>query len=173
MISIDNTGAISKRFIFVNIDTQKDFMDAGGKLYVTNAESIKPTLASITRYAKENNTQVINTSDWHQEDSIELSQTPDFKTTFPPHCVMFSDGAMLIPETKPSNGFDLIIPWQKQLDPLELNLSAKNILILKDKFDVFAGNQNTDAFFKALNPEVAYVYGVASDICVSFAVSGL
>jgi nicotinamidase/pyrazinamidase len=169
MISIDS----NKRFIFWNVDTQNDFMNADGKLYVSGAEEIKPTLAKITQYAKETGIQVVNTSDWHFENSEELSENPDFMNTFPPHCMSGTTGADLIAETKPVNGFDLVISWQEQVNPLKLNLSSRNILILKDKFDVFAGNPNTDAFVKALNPEVVYVYGVATNVCVNCAVLGL
>lgn len=164
-----------KKAIFVCVDTQKDFMDADGKLYVTDAEIIKETLAKITKYAKDNNIQVITTSDWHYDDSLELSDNPDFINTFPPHCMVNSIGAELVAETKP-DGFDFTFDWKEQFDSnwfASTNLSVANILILKDKFDVFVGNPNTDSIIKTINPEIAYVYGVAGNVCVNYAVLGL
>ncbi len=67
--------------LFWNVDTQVDFMKADGKLYVQNAEEIAPTLEKLTAFAKENNIKVVNTCDYHNENSQELSDTPDFITS--------------------------------------------------------------------------------------------
>ena len=164
-----------KKTIFVCIDTQKDFMNADGKLYVTDAEIIKETLAKITKYAKDNNIQVITTSDCHYDNSAELSDNPDFINTFPPHCMANSVGAELVDETRPCI-FDITFDWKDRLDSrwfALMNLSVNNILILKDKFDMFAGNPNTDNIIKSIDPKIAYIYGVAGNVCVNYAVLGL
>ena len=158
------------RSLFWNVDTQIDFMNSEGKLYVTGAEQIKNTLSKITQFAKDNNVQVVNTADWHYEDSEELSDNPDFINTFPPHCMANTLGAELVPETKPEK-YDCIIDWKGH--KTDINTGAKNFLVLKDKFDVFTGNQFTDRLVDSLRPDVIYVYGVATNVCVDCAVMGL
>ena len=73
----------AKDILFWNVDTQFDFMSASGKLYVPGAEQIKPILKQITAFAKSNNIQVVNTADFHYANSKELSNKPDFITSFP------------------------------------------------------------------------------------------
>jgi len=160
--------------IFWNVDTQFDFMDPKGSLYVDGAEEIKPTLASLTEFAEKNRIRVVNTMDWHYEDSEELSEDPDFAETFPPHCMADTNGAKYVRETDP-DVFSYVLDWGinlgwKYLPPV------RNIIIRKDKFDVFEGNPNTNRvvdLFKKSGVENVVVYGVAENVCVSFAVSGL
>ena len=47
-----------------------------------------------------------------------------------------------------------------------------HIVIRKSKFDVFS-NPNTVPLVKLINPETVVVFGVALDVCVCHAVSGL
>ena len=85
--------------IFWNTDTTKDFMIKGGALYVPNAELILPNLNSLKQYGKEKNIKVINTKDWHTKDSEEISENPDWITSFPLHCPKYGPGAIFVPET--------------------------------------------------------------------------
>lgn len=160
--------------LFWNVDTQIDFMKANGKLYVQDAEAIAPTLAKLTEFAKENNIRVVNSCDYHNENSAELSNTPDFITTFPPHCMQNTKGQNFISETNPEN--PLVFDWNKQYTINEETLAmenARNIVIRKDLFDVFAGNPNTEKIVETLAPQKVFVYGVATNVCVNFAVVGL
>lgn len=112
--------------------------------------------------------------DWYYEDSEELSEDPDFAETFPPHCMADTNGAKYVRETDP-DVFSYVLDWGinlgwKYLPPV------RNIIIRKDKFDVFEGNPNTNRvvdLFKKSGVENVVVYGVAENVCVSFAVSGL
>ena len=61
--------------IFWNVDTQYDFMRAKGKLYVSEAEKIETNLAQLTSLAKTNGIKVVNTADWHNKHSKEISGT--------------------------------------------------------------------------------------------------
>jgi len=162
------------KIIFWAVDCQKDFMNKDGALYVEGAESIKPNLKILTQFAKENNIMVVNTRDWHDERDKELSENPDFINTFPQHCIHGSEGAEFIEETKP----DKIITTGSNelyygLDAPVLNIYARNIVIDKNKFDVFAGNPDTDKFLNFINPDLVVVYGVATNVCVHHAVMGL
>jgi len=165
-----------KNIIFWNVDTQKDFMLKNGKLYVPGAEEIIPKLKEITELGKKSNIQIINTGDLHNENSSELSDNPNFKTTFPPHCTIDSEGMEFIDETNPTTSKNYCaIPWFDTEAPIPEDTIKKysNIIIYKDDFDVFKGNKFTDNLLKMLNPKVVVVYGVATDVCVKFAIQGL
>ena len=75
------------------IDIQNDFMNQDGKLYVKNAELIKPQLKQLTQLIFDYNLQTIYTTDVHCSEDKEISATPDFKTTFPEHCIIGTQGA--------------------------------------------------------------------------------
>jgi len=157
--------------IFWNVDTQYDFMRADGKLPVPDAELIEPNLEKLTQYARNNDIQVVNTADWHHKDSKEFSDEPNYQTTFPPHCLKDSAGAQYIPATTPSKAY--IVDWESNLDAHVLSEHQGDVTIYKDAFDVFAGNQHTEKILEILNPDRAIVYGVATNVCVDFAVRGL
>ena len=165
-----------ERTLFWNVDTQHDFMDKDGALYVEGAEEIKPTLKKISEYVKNSNISMVHTSDWHYFDSEELSENPDFVNTFPNHCMAGTEGAYLIPETKPRK-FDAIINWDQYMSGHMIdNLDRPfDILLRKDKFDFVEGNKNSNKFLKILREEFTdvYVMGVAGNVCVNQAVLGL
>ena len=164
----------TKRSIFWNVDTQEDFIDQSGKLYVQGAEKIRPVLKKITDFAKAEGIRVINTCDYHYINSKELSNIPDFKTSFPNHCMAGTSGAQFISETEPEA--PLLIDWDSDLgifEELDDPHRFRNIVIRKDAFDVFAGNQYTEKIVQILHPDQVFVYGVTTNICVDKAVMGL
>ena len=162
------------RTLFWNVDTQEDFIDQAGKLYVQGAEAIRPVLKQITDFAKVEGIRVINTCDYHHINSNELSSIPDYETSFPQHCLAGSSGAEFISETLPES--PLLIDWDLELaifaefdDPERF----RNIVIRKDAFDVFAGNPYTEKVVQILQPDQVFVYGVTTNVCVDKAVLGL
>jgi len=157
--------------LFWNVDTQIDFVEPEGKLYVPGAEMLKPTWKWITEQAKAIKIRVVNTADFHFNSSAELSLTPDYVTTFPEHCMANTEGASYIPETKPED--PLIIDWNKKYTISEKILDSRNIVIRKDAFDVFKGNPYTESVLKIISPETVVVYGVTTNVCVNDAVVGL
>ena len=164
----------TKRSIFWNVDTQEDFIDQSGKLYVQGAEGIRPVLKKITDFAKAEDIRVINTCDYHYINSQELSNAPDFVTTFPLHCMAGTSGAQFISETDPD--LPLLIDWDSELGifgELDDPLRFRNIVIRKDAFDVFIGNQYTEKILQIIHPDQVFVYGVTTNICVDKAVMGL
>ena len=101
--------------IFWNVDTLNDFMYKKGRLYVQDAEEIIPNLERLTRYAEKNKIKILNSADRHTKDSEEVSETPDFATTFPLHCEIGTKGAEFILETKPKKPYDIFY-HQKTLE---------------------------------------------------------
>lgn len=164
---------MKKKILFWNTDTQKDFMKKNGKLYVQDAEEIIPNLGRLTSIARKKNIQVINTADWHYMESEEIAEEPDWIYTFPEHCMVGSEGADFIEETRPVDAVE--VDWNKEYhyDDLSETAKAHNIILLKDDFDVFKGNKNIDKLLMLIKPDIVIVYGVTSNICVDKAIRGL
>ncbi len=161
----------NEKLIFWNVDTQVDFVEPEGKLYVEGAEKIKPLWQEITAIAKQKNIRVVNTADFHYPESAELSDEPDFVNTFPQHCMANTCGAEYVAETQPDDAMEF--DWNKEYETFEMVKSARNIVIRKDAFDVFAGNPYTDNILQMVLPEIVVVYGVTTNVCVNDAVVGL
>lgn len=162
-----------KELLFWNVDTQFDFMNKEGKLYVPDSELILPLLKRITSFAKQADIQVVNSADHHFPDAKELSDTPDYISTFPPHCMANSDGASYMKEVQPENSS--ILKWDQLYsgEEIETMTKSRNLVVLKDVFDVFEGNPNTSRLVKVLAPKKVFVYGVTTNVCVDCAVCGL
>jgi len=157
--------------LFWNVDTQVDFVEPEGKLYVPGAELLKPVWAKIISLATANNIRVVNTADFHYPQSAELSDTPDFISTFPEHCMANTLGAEYISETLPVASF--VVDWNRDYLSLDDAIDNRNIVIRKDAFDVFAGNPYTEEIVKMIAPKTVIVFGVTTNVCVNDAVIGL
>lgn len=160
--------------IFWNVDTQFDFMRKEGKLYVPDAESIEAALRQVTGFARDRGIRVVNTADSHHPDSPELSATPNFIDTFPEHCMYGTPGAQYVPATKPEDAY--VLDWRGKTIDDRLVIARRNIVLTKDAFDVFDkahGSPHAGRVLELLKPERAIVYGVATNVCVDFAVMGL
>lgn len=164
----------SLKIVFWNVDTQVDFVEPNGKLYVPGAFQLKPIWDRLTKLAKERNIQVVNTADYHYASSKEIDKDPDMVNTFPEHCMAGTKGAEYILETTPEN--PTVFNWDEDclISPEITDVKAhRNILIRKDAFDVFSGNPYTDKVVGALRAKVVYVYGVTTNVCVDYAVVNL
>ena len=160
------------RVIFWDVDTQYDFMRADGKLYVPDAEHIIPNLRRLTDYAHGHGIRVVASADDHVEGHRELSDTPDFKDTFPLHCMRGTPGQRKIPETALR---ETLVVEPEPLAPASLadqmRSHAGDILFHKHWFDVFT-NPNVLPMVDALAPEDIVLYGVALDVCNRYAIEG-
>jgi len=159
--------------VFWDVDTQNDFMHADGKLYVPGAESIIPNLQRLNDYAHEHGIPVIASADDHVAGHRELSDQPDFKTTFPPHCMHGTPGQRKIAETALREAL-VIEPEALDNEPLARALRSHqgDILLHKHWFDVFT-NANVETVIGTLRPRTIVLYGVATDVCNRYAIEGL
>jgi len=159
--------------IFWDVDTQVDFMKSEGKLYVPDSESIIPTLKQLTDHAHDRGIRIIASADDHVAGHRELSDTPDFRQTFPEHCMRGTPGQQKIPETALRH--PLLIEPEPQ-DPATVGARARShvgdILFHKHWFDVFT-NPNVLPVLGALAPARVVLYGVALDVCDRHAIEGL
>jgi nicotinamidase/pyrazinamidase len=154
--------------VFWDVDTQVDFMSPEGKLYVPGAETIAPNLGRLTDYAHANRITIIASADDHVSEHEEISYTPDFQDTFPPHCMRGTPGQRRITETTLSD--PLVIAPDQALPDVAAHQG--DILFLKHWFDVFT-NPHVSAVVNALGVSEIVLYGVALDVCDRYAVEGL
>ena len=159
--------------VFWDVDTQYDFMHADGKLYVNASEEIIPVLKRLTQHAHRHGIRIIASADDHVPGHRELSATPDWKETFPEHCMRGTPGQRKIAETHLRN--PLVIEPEPE-DPAALAARVKDhdgdILFHKHWFDVFT-NPNVLPVLDALAPAGIVLYGVALDVCDRYAIEGL
>ncbi len=159
--------------IFWDVDTQHDFMKADGKLYVPGAETIIPNLKRLTDYAHEHGVRIVASADDHVPGHRELSDAPDWRRTFPPHCMRGTPGQQKIPETALAR--PLVIEPEPQ-DPAALAARLRahdgDLLLHKHWFDVFT-NENVETVIDVLKPRTVVLYGVATDVCDRYAIEGL
>lgn len=169
----NRTGLPEIPLVFLDVDTQKDFMLPEGRLSIHGAGSISQNLAKLSEYAAENNVLWLATMDSHESQDVEISSTPDFQATFPPHCMAGSEGEERIPETERGN--PLVLGFQSQsLDKPWSHLADNydGLIFKKNSVDVFS-NPNFDRILSFIRPQVFVVFGVATDFCVKYAIQGL
>ncbi|MHC4269056.1 MAG: cysteine hydrolase family protein [Planctomycetota bacterium] len=148
--------------VFVDIDTQFDFMDPQGSLYVSDAEDIIKNIKKLFKYAKDLKIRIISSIDAHKIDD------PEFKF-FPVHCVKDTPGNQKIDA---SICRDKIVIENIEQDVTESMLSHEQIIIEKQSHDIF-DNKNSDKVIADLDASDYVVFGVATDYCVKVAVLGL
>jgi nicotinamidase/pyrazinamidase len=147
--------------VFVDIDTQRDFLEESGALYVPGSRSILPNLDRLSRMAAVRAIPVLATACYHSAEDAELSR-------FPPHCMAGTEGQRRIPETERPDS--VILPVGVRLDgPLPPHLTLN-----KQEFDVFSRPDAGEliARYDQAKP-IFVVFGVATDYCVRAAVEGL
>jgi nicotinamidase/pyrazinamidase len=152
--------------ILWDVDTQVDFMLPEGKLYVPGAEQTAPAMRRLVDAARAAGIVHVASADDHELTDDEISEQPDFETTYPPHCLRGTRGARKIPETEQDD------PVPITLEPLpERYLEGREFLLLKKNFDVFT-NPNTERLLERLDPDELVVFGVATDVCDDAAIRG-
>jgi len=157
--------------ILWDVDTQVDFMLPHGKLYVPGAEETAPAMRKLVEAARAAGVVHVASADDHELSDAEISEQPDYATTYPPHCLRGTRGAQKIPETEQDDPLPLgLVPFPPGLVPA-LADGRREILLLKKSFDVFT-NPNTDPLLDALDPGEIVVFGVATDVCDDAAIRG-
>jgi nicotinamidase/pyrazinamidase len=159
------------RRILWDVDTQVDFMEPDGKLYVPGAAEIAPALGRLVAAGRAAGLVHVASADDHELTDPEISTEPDFVDTYPPHCLRGTRGASRIAETQQLDPLPLsLVPFPPGLVP-GLVEGRRELLLLKKSFDVFT-NPNTDVLLDVLDPEEIVVFGVATDVCDDAAIRG-
>lgn len=161
--------------VFFDVDTQKDFMNRDGALYVPGAEEIKPILEKLSQFADYNNIRILGSVDRHFEKDPELIRNGG---PFPDHCMDRTEGQKKIPETEVRAYY---VESEKQTQAwirhkIDIySFCGASFIFEKQGYSVFpedGGNQNIDEFLKRLGVDCVFVYGVATEYCVRSAVLG-
>lgn len=161
------------RLVFWDVDTLYDFMRADGKLYVPGSEEIIPALGALTDFAHAQRIPIVASADNHELTDAEISDAPDWATTFPPHCLRGTPGQLKIAETALRDPL-VIEPEPQDPGALAHRILAHrgDFLLHKRTLDVFT-NANVPTLLRTLEPEAIVVYGVATDFCDKYTVQGL
>src|ERR1700687_2675042 len=78
------------------VDLQADFVE-GGSLPVPNGMPVAAMIPRHIRHFKTEYHLVVASRDSHEAPPDHFSPTPDFVTTWPPHCVIGTPGAAFVP----------------------------------------------------------------------------
>ena len=153
---------MKNKTVFVDIDTQFDFMNPRGNLYVPDAEDIIDNIKKLFDYAKEHKIKILSSIDAHTVDDPEFN-------LFPAHCVKGTPGNQKI-EASTCN--DNITIENREQEITESIMNHDQIIVESQTFDIFEST-NTDKIVKKLDAQNFVVFGVATDYCVKAAVLGL
>ena len=146
--------------LFIDVDTQLDFLYPAGALYVPGAERLMPALAHLTRYAAAHVIPLVSTVDAHTEND------PEFQS-WPKHCVAGATGQHKAEPTLLARR--VVVPNRPGDFALD---GAPQIVVEKQTVNAF----DTHTFARIvrhLDPDRIVVYGVVTEICVLHAVRGL
>jgi nicotinamidase/pyrazinamidase len=147
--------------VFVDIDTQRDFLEPAGALYVAGSDEIITNLARLTRFAQRHHIPVLATACAHAAADPELKR-------FPPHCMAGTAGAQRVAATAIPQSVVLTVD-----DRLAGDLPP-HLTLEKCELDVFSRVDADDLVARYRHSAPTFVvYGVATDYCVCAAVLGL
>ena len=147
---------------FFDVDTQFDFMDPRGSLYVKGAQEIRGRLQQLIAYAREHGIPILSSADAHPPDDPSFDE-------WPPHCVVGTAGQPRIPETQVPNAS--VVPNRPGAFAPPREWPAQ-IIIEKVEYDA-STNANFAAILQALGERRFVVFGVATEYCVRSTVLSL
>lgn len=170
------------RTILVDVDTQHDFCDPSGALFVAGADALAPAFRALVRTAVNHGVPVVGSVDSHAFDAWEFAGAPSAgpngeRPGFPPHCVKGTTGWLKVAGTLAERTrFVPNAPLGREATAEIAHRNAPQMLLLeKEVYSLFA-NPNADAVLDALVSDHAprfVVFGVATDYCVRAAALGL
>jgi nicotinamidase/pyrazinamidase len=155
---------LSRSLVFWEVDTQKDFMQPGGKLYVPGAERLLPNIQRLTDAAREGRVFLVSHGCFHTKDDPEFA-------IFPPHCIKGTSGSAFVPEALTER---VVRVPNEPTAALPQDLTAyQQILLEKQTLDIFE-SRHVDDVLKRLSPDAKFVvFGVVTEYCVRLAAKGL
>ncbi len=151
--------------VFLDIDTQNDFMLPDGRLYVPGAEGIHEAVRRLVAAAGAGGIPLLSSVDDHPPDDPEFAR-------FGPHCVRGTPGQAKLDGT--------LLPGARVIDAADSAADARAALAAGCPQRVFTkqtlsvwDNPHFGRLLETLGPERVVVFGVATEFCVRAAVEGL
>ncbi|ORB59612.1 nicotinamidase [Mycobacteroides saopaulense] len=133
------------------VDVQNDFCE-GGSLPVSGGAALARALNDLTRYGTYD--AVVATRDFHVDPGGHFSETPDFETSWPPHCRVGTPGADFHPDL--------------DLTPVDEVFSKGAYAAAYSGFEGVCTDGTTLAtWLQARDLDSVDVVGIATDYCVS------
>jgi nicotinamidase/pyrazinamidase len=148
--------------VFVDVDTQLDFVCPAGALYASGAERIWSNLARLTRHAASQGIKIVSTTDAHAEDDAEFR-------VWKPHCVWGTAGQQKLAATLREHRY-VLSRVEDRLDRQAAH-AAQQVIVEKQDVDCFT-NPNLIPLIETLGSTRFVTYGVFTEICVLYAVRG-
>jgi nicotinamidase/pyrazinamidase len=151
--------------VFVDIDTQRDFLEPRGALFVRGSEGILGNLARLSEFARRTGIPVLASACSHTTDDPEIAQLGE-------HCMAGSPGQARIEATAWAGDKARVARPSESVacsGPVPAHLTLE-----KREFDLFS-HPAADRVVEWYNRDrpTFVVYGVATDYCVKSAVVGL
>ena len=114
--------------VFLDIDTQLDFLYPAGALYVPEAEKLIGVLGRLTQHAAANQIPLVSTSDAHSEDDSEFK-------AWPPHCVAGTAGQQKAGVTLLPRRY--VLTGERDALDKDAAVSAQQVIVEKHHVDPF------------------------------------
>ena len=157
--------------ILWDVDTQVDFMEPSGKLYVPGAKDVAPAMERLVDAARAARLTHVASADDHELTDPEISDAPDFRNTYPPHCLRGTRGAEKILETKQRDPLPLsLVPFPPGLVPRDDRGPPRDPAAEEELRRLHEPEHR--ALLAALDPDEIVVFGVATDVCDDAAILG-
>jgi nicotinamidase/pyrazinamidase len=170
--------------ILIDVDTQHDFCDPRGALFVAGSERLVPVFQALVARAADRGAPIVASVDSHAFDAWEFAGAPTAgpngeQPGFPPHCVKGTAGWLKVAgTTAPRARFVPNVAVDADtLEALITRNAPQQLLLEKEVYSLFA-NPNAEAVLARLTgasaaPTRFIVFGVATDYCVRAAALGL
>lgn len=162
------------------VDVQNDFCE-GGALPVAGGAALA---GEISEYVDAHHGQfdhIVATQDWHIDPGAHFSDTPDFKDSWPPHCVAGTRGAELHPDLDTEyiqayfqkgqfaaaySGFEGLLAPEDAVPTGERRPGALPGPAGEEKFAPDEDAIGLDDWLQSHDVEDVVVVGIATDYCV-------
>lgn len=151
--------------VFVDIDTQKDFVEPDGHLHVPGAEHLPPLYARLFAYARQNGIPIISSQDNHPPDDEEFE-------TFGSHCVQGTAGQQRIAQTLAAGRLEIDPQDTLDVSPVDLMGKYEQLIFNKASLEVF-DNPHFAALVEQVDVGEYIVFGLTTEYCVLQACRGL
>ena len=162
--------------LYIDVDTQFDFCDPNGALFVAGAPAIMDNVRRLIDGAVAKGELVVGSVDSHNFTAWEFAENGG---PFPPHCVKGSPGWLKMSGTLPERAVFVPDLLQTEHDKI-VPPGTTAVYFEKEVYSMFANPEAEPLIDHLLserglerNQVQAVVFGVATDYCVKAAAEGL
>jgi len=162
------------RIAFFDVDTQEDFANPAGALYVKGSEGLEGNFRLLIGFARKNGIPIFGSVDTHFGDEAHREREKDelrkWGGPFPDHCIKGTWGHQKIAATRPVNPTfvpDNEAPTKERVNELSRKTEVYFEKIIYSCFDNPLARPVLNAFDRFV------VFGLATDYCVRATALGL